>query len=503
MCARLPRFASSSATVYVRIERNQPAGTWTAYFKFNSGDDWIRNPSNSYDALLINGTLSSPGNVKIALLARTWSGTYRCMGYFKYIRVTPLVSCLATGSTRYTSAAVACNQGAGNPCVSSMVGFSYSTPYQVQVAAGNGGTGGGYSAPRLANAPFTAPSSTAGGLDFSNVAASVSAGSLVEVAAGKSAVMPTTWANYAPGFGAQVVFDGVLNTYAQAGNPLQANGDWWAVDLGRMMAVKSIYIVNRQDCCQARSAHLEWYVGNNPPPQWNHNPQCPVANWPTAAAALLSSAPGAFSPAFNASLPYSAFFPCELWGRYVFLHAPQSLGQLNAADGQFNLAEIRVYASNTCGPRVSVGGTTATPVTCAGPARNGDVCAQSCPPGTVATAGSPISTCDGDVWDEATLVCSPVCPPANLPPLADSCTQTLFTEQFALGDEVGATSRWISLGGDGQAFGTSWFVNDGELVAATTLGCSDMMHAVYSSDKVRGRIGEGMCEVMGKQQPWG
>ena len=468
-------YPASGASVFVRVERDAVAGTWTAFFKFNAGDDWVRNPRTGYDALLINGTLTQPltSTVKIGLLARTWSGTYRCMGYFKYIRVTPLLACSALGSPRTVFAnSPACT---GGTCVTQMTGFTPGRTVAVQVASSNGVT---TSAPLLAGAPFTAPQPPANQVDYSNVAASVAARQLVEVAVGKQAFEPTVWANNA-NWGPSVMFDSNLNTYAQAGNPLQPNGDWWAVDLGRPMAVKSIYIVNRQNCCQLRSQYLEWYVGNAPPPAWQENTLCPQAAYPN----LQLSTPGPFSPAFNASLPYSGFFGCALTGRYVFLHAPQSLGVLNAADGQFNLAEVRVYASNSCPARGGVNVLTTTPTTCAG-GINGDVCVETCAPGTASVSGVGVSYCNGDEWDQDPLVCSPVCPPVNPPPLSDTCTNTLFSESFPLGDEAGAMARWSTFGGPGQYFGTSWFVNDGMLSASTTLGCSDMLHAVYYSDKV-------------------
>ena len=60
-------YNAQGAQVYVRIERDAVAGTWTSFFRFHSGDDWIRNPRTGYDALLINGSLTAPllSNVKV------------------------------------------------------------------------------------------------------------------------------------------------------------------------------------------------------------------------------------------------------------------------------------------------------------------------------------------------------------------------------------------------------------------------------------------------------
>ena len=244
--------------------------------------------------------------------------------------------------------------------------------------------------------------------------------------------------------------------------------------------------MNRQNCCQLRTTGLEWFVGNAPPPDWNENAMCPPAAYPNAA--LTSSTP-TFNPTFGTSIPYSAFFDCNLVGRYVYLRAPQSLGVNNAQDGQFNIAELRIYATNACPPRNGTGVIDVTPDLCAG-GTYGSVCVHTCKPGYAATSGSGVSRCNGDTWDQAPLVCSPTCLDLPAPPYVGACSQTLWQDTFPVGGEATSEAGWISLSPTTQPFESVWFVRDGHLEASTKLGCNSEMHAVLASDRIASFYGD-------------
>ena len=473
----------AAATIFVRIERDATLGTWTSYFKFREQDDWILNPRTGYDALLVNGATMVAKNIKIGLVARTWGGTARCLGFFKYIRLAPLLNgCNAPGSTRVVAASSAC---AGSSCSTLISGLTPQTAYNTRIEAG---TIVAFAKP--VSAPSTISTAAAVAHPFANataIANLIATNQLVEVAVPRAAyaVQPSVWANIPAGFGPKVVFDGALNTYAQAGNPLQDNGDWWGIDLGDLTAVKTIFIVNRQDCCQQRTQYLEWFVGNAAPPHWNENAMCPPANYPGAA---LVSTNSVYNPSLG-TLPYAAYFPCDLVGRYLFMRAPQSLGVQDAQDGQFNIAEIRVYASNSCPARNGTGVSVSTPTLCQS-GTYGSVCVLTCLPGYTAVSGESVSRCDGDSWDAPPLVCSPICQDLDAPPYVGACLQTIYSTKFPLGSESASESNWMSLSPYLQPFGSVWFVRDGHLEASTKLGCNADMHAVIASNRIAGYYGD-------------
>ena len=476
-------FDAENPRAYVRLERNADAGTWRILFKFRPGDEWIPNPRVALDENLVNRTVDA-ANLKIGLVARTWSGTARCLGIFSYIRVMPLGSCAQPGAVRLL------NTSQGLSTV--ITGLSPSAQYRFNVeAATAAGARTLYSNPATSVSVITTPPAVRENWVTwpVNITDLIVRRRLVEVLQGKvnGISMPSTWNNNWQQHGGPALLNGDINDYFQAGynNIIAPDGDWACMDLGAVTSVKAIYIVNRQNCCQNRVQTLEWYIGNNGPRDsagnllrspWRTNVACDMSLYPN----LMSNYP-VLDPSLGFPAPYSNYFQCTLTGRYVYFRAPQSLNQLNVNDGQYNVAELRIYASNSCPPRNGTGTVVVTPATCAA-GGYGSVCVHTCKPGFVAVSGNGVSTCGGDVWDQPQLVCTAVCPDLAPPAYKDDCLQALYSESFTF---PAAASKWASLETNTQNFGQKWFVNDGVLVANARTGCYDQLNAVVAVNTIK------------------
>jgi hypothetical protein len=161
----------------------------------------------------------------------------------------------------------------------------------------------------------------------------------------------------------------------------------------------------------------------------------------------------------------------------------------NSPDSFLNIAEIQVFAANYCPPRTAVGATQIGGSVCTG-AGYGQVCSFVCLPGWIVVSGGLSSTCGGDAWDDAPLVCAPPCPLLAPPTYVEQCQQTFVIEDFNI---PGALNRFYStnpsverlaLPADNPPQGSTWFQLDGYLQASAVLSCNSDMHLVSSSEKL-------------------
>jgi hypothetical protein len=161
----------------------------------------------------------------------------------------------------------------------------------------------------------------------------------------------------------------------------------------------------------------------------------------------------------------------------------------NSPDSVLNVAEIQVFAANYCPQRTAVGATQIGGSVCTG-AGYGEVCSFVCLPGWVVVSGGLSSTCGGDAWDDAPLVCAPPCPLLAPPTYVESCQQTYVIEDFNI---PGALNRFYStnptvellaLPADSPPQGSKWFQLDGVLQASAVLSCNSDLHLVSSSEKL-------------------
>jgi hypothetical protein len=161
----------------------------------------------------------------------------------------------------------------------------------------------------------------------------------------------------------------------------------------------------------------------------------------------------------------------------------------NSPDSYINVAEIQVFAANYCPQRTAVGATQIGGSVCTG-AGYGQVCSFVCLPGWIVVSGGLSSTCGGDAWDDAPLVCAPPCPLLTPPTYVEQCQQTFVIEDFNI---PGALNRFYStnptverlaLPADSPPQGSTWFQLDGYLQASAVLSCNSDMHLVSSSEKL-------------------
>jgi hypothetical protein len=161
----------------------------------------------------------------------------------------------------------------------------------------------------------------------------------------------------------------------------------------------------------------------------------------------------------------------------------------NSPDSFINVAEIQIFAANYCPPRTAVGATQIGGSVCTG-AGYGQVCSFVCLPGWIVVSGGLSSTCGGDAWDDAPLVCAPPCPLLAPPTYVEQCQQTFVIEDFNI---PGALNRFYStnpsverlaLPADSPPQGSTWFQLDGYLQASAVLSCNSDMHLVSSSEKL-------------------
>jgi hypothetical protein len=176
-------------------------------------------------------------------------------------------------------------------------------------------------------------------------------------------------------------------------------------------------------------------------------------------------------------------FQCSLTGRYAIFQVP------NSPDSWLNVAEIQVFAANYCPQRSAVGATQIGGSVCTG-AGYGQVCSFVCLPGWIIVSGGLSSTCGGDAWDDAPLVCAPPCPLLAPPTYTETCQQTFVVEDFNV---PGALNRFYStnptverlaLPADSPPQGSTWFQLDGYLQASAVLSCNSDLHLVSSSEKL-------------------
>jgi hypothetical protein len=541
-------YTSPQNNVWIRIERlglqgSKPSlgGSWRAAFKFQPTGDWQYMTDIVTDARLgVGGAVSYAfpslsTNLRFGFIARNALTTVnrRAFGYFSYLRVTALGNCNAPGSTRYilnTTTTTAVIQGLSP-------GKTYQFAVQTIMPAGF------LSLPTIVQGSVTTPSASSTQW-AANIISHYNNKILVDALSAtpyvKTTYQVSVWNNDVNNFGPAKMIDGLADTganqFAQAGfrglgywNPAgplasKANkdsytgtawvggsntftqdtatpsvdplGDWWAVDLGIQTSVKTIFISGRQNtCCVERSVNVEFWIGNSPPPYWNNTARCdpslmPVANLRSATATVTD-------PYTGINRAYSGFFQCELSGRYVYMRAPGIAGTvtgfgLNAFDGQFNVGEVRIYASNKCPPRTGTNVITNTPIACSGTNVTGGsvygaVCVQSCPTGYTVISGSGIANCDGDNWDQPPLVCSPTCPVLQAPSLIEKCTQFYFRDEFLT--PLSLTS-WFSPSPRTQGIGMTWFAPDGFLVASNSPGCNDQMLLLPQSAKIAAYVGD-------------
>jgi hypothetical protein len=161
----------------------------------------------------------------------------------------------------------------------------------------------------------------------------------------------------------------------------------------------------------------------------------------------------------------------------------------NSPDSYINIAEIQVFAANYCPQRSAVGATQIGGSVCTG-AGYGEVCSFVCLPGWIVVSGGLSSTCGGDAWDDAPLVCAPPCPLLAPPTYVETCQQTFVIEDFNI---PGALNRFYStnptverlaLPADSPPQGSTWFQLDGYLQASAVLSCNSDLHLISSSEKL-------------------
>jgi hypothetical protein len=541
-------YTAPQNNVWIRIERlglqgSKPAlgGSWRAAFKFQPAGEWQYMTDIVTDARLgVGGAVSPPfpslsTNLRLGFIARNALTTVnrRAFGYFSYIRVTALGNCNTPGSTRYIL----------NTTTTSTIVQGLSPGKTYQFAVQTIMPAGFLSLPTIVQGSITTPSSTttqwAANLNSHFINRAV-VDALTATPYVKTTYQVSVWNNDVNNFGPAKMIDGLADTggnqFAQGGfrgngywnpaGPLASRasresytgtafvggsnaftqdtatpsvdplGDWWAVDLGIQTSVKTIYISGRQStCCVERSVNVEFWIGNAPPPYWNNTARCDPSLMPVTN--LRSTTPTVTDPSTGLRTAYSGFFQCELSGRYVYMRAPGIAGTvtgfgLNTFDGQFNVGEVRIYASNKCPARTGTNVITNTPTACGGTNVTGGsvygaVCVQSCPTGYTAISGSGIANCDGDAWDQPPLVCSPTCPVLQAPALIEKCTQFYFRDEFLTPLSL---PSWFSPSPRTQGIGMTWFAPDGFLVASNSPGCNDQMLLLPQSAKIASYVGD-------------
>jgi len=282
---------------------------------------------------------------------------------------------------------------------------------------------------------------------------------VVLVSAGKPCTMSSLYAPYV----CSLAMDGNPSNFAHSNADLD---NFLSIDLGSATAVRLVKIINRQDCCQGRLNGFDFYVGDSP--NFRQNQKCDRS---------------VIKPTFDGASGWTSVFQCSLTGRYATFQVP------NSPDSFLNIAEIQVFAANYCPQRTAVGATQLGGSVCTG-AGYGEVCSFVCLPGWIVVSGGLSSTCGGDAWDDASLVCAPPCPLLAPPTYVEQCQQTFVIEDFNI---PGALNRFYStnpsverlaLPADSPPQGSTWFQLDGVLQASAVLSCNSDMHLVSSSEKL-------------------
>ena len=104
---------------------------------------------------------------------------------------------------------------------------------------------------------------------------------------------------------------------------------WLTVDLGAPMAVATVQLWNRGDCCQSRMAAFALYVGDAPPP----------APGPSSAPYPVNGPP-CYNQSGPAPWPYQDY-PCVATGRYVTFQANAVLSHTDV----INVCAMLVFAA--------------------------------------------------------------------------------------------------------------------------------------------------------------
>ena len=293
---------------YIRIEHD-PAyypQQWTAMFKFNRGDAWIKFATHPDERLMRMGPIL-PQNIRPALLMRNVNTQLRAVGLFTYFRIGP-IACSDMGSTRVVS-------GAASSAL--VYGLTQGTAYRFTVEAQ---TPAGYG-PRSAASGFVTPP----------VMPSLVVLPLI------SQGMPCSFSTYYSGvdYPCTNAFDGVLNNFAHDGCGKDSFGNQWLqVDLGGVREINLVRVYNRIDCCQNRLDYFQVWVSSSPGQQF-FQPGIGLQCDPVQYNPIISGVPG-----LMVGLPcYRNGTTAFLSGRYVTLRR-------NPANSDcLNVAEVQIYGA--------------------------------------------------------------------------------------------------------------------------------------------------------------
>jgi hypothetical protein len=455
-------FSTNGLTqAFVRMERDatfNPA-VYRAYYKFTSSDQWIRMPVSFTDARLRNGGIRTQ-DLRPALAIRNWNGGSRAVASYSYIRIGPL-TCGDPGTIRIVDRSI----------TSALIyGLAPGNSYTFGVQAENPAGWSAVSAP--SNAVIVPTLSAA------------ATGTLRLVSQNKPCSLSTVYADDPANNGCQRAVDGNYATWAPILHTKSQvpEGEFLTIDLQFPTAVKRITIFNRNDCCIERIRNFEVYVGSST--TYSKNALCPAGLVPTSLENASAIVDG------NIAAPNAASFPCELTGRYVTLKILPNIGW--PWDGYLHIREMWVHAANSCPARGATGGTQVTGTSCAAGSAWGSICTHQCLPGFIPVAGSTSSSCDGEAWDAAELVCAPACPDLFPVPWTETCTQTFYAEDFNNANGT-AFAKLLSLDAVTQKLGfpiasppasSKWFISDGLLQAAARFSCASDLHSVIASQKI-------------------
>ena len=227
---------------YIRIEHD-PAyypQQWTAMFKFNRGDAWIKFATRPDERLMRSGPIL-PQNIRPALLMRNANTQLRAVGLFTYFRLGP-IACSDMGTTRLV---------AGAATSALIYGLTQGTAYQFTVEAQ---TPAGFGPKSAASALVTPPV-----LPTQVVLPLISQG------------QPCQASSYYDGssYPCSNAFNGVYNDFFHDSCGADSFGrSWLQVDLGGAREIDLIKVFDRADCCQNRLDNFQVWVSSSPGQQY-------------------------------------------------------------------------------------------------------------------------------------------------------------------------------------------------------------------------------------------
>jgi len=469
---------------FLRIERDFPNRRWRAGYKFKSAAEWSYFPYRP-DSIFnrgINGTDAEafpPSSIRVGFIMKNFNSLLRSYAEVTYFRVGP-INCADPGPLVEVQApSGAVNTNPGNILSTTLSGLDPGRTYRFTVQAStNAGWG-----PQAISAVGTGEVTT-----VSSVVPFINSSTLIEVAQGKPCTASNICSNCNSPPGNAV--DGNPLTHFVSGNNA-VGGEWLQVDLGIQTAVKQIYLQNRADCCQGRMIGMDVFVSALGP-TFNEYPRCLEVPYNLTAAIT-----------YNGSTPNPgpwALFNCSLVGRYITIRAPMLADAISVTvglvDGYMNMAEIRVFAANSCPPRSATNAQQVPGTTCSN-ARYGSVCTHTCASGFVAISGAGTSICNGESWSEPELICAPECPTLTIPQYgSDVAVQTLVTESFDtplvnVSDWYARLqTRFVSLEPNTQNWDDKWYAVNNVLQGSAGLSCDDMLLMAISATKVRNWRGD-------------